>query len=61
MNQLKQDVESLRADPGWITSFRSAREEDNKKTLADANLNEVPVHPLQLCLDVLHSLGKKIM
>lgn len=59
VNQLKQDVESLRADPGWITSFRLRREEDNKKTLAEANLNEVPVHPLRLCLDVLHSLGEE--
>jgi acetolactate synthase-1/2/3 large subunit len=58
-SELKQDIDSLKADPNWIESVRARRKEDNEKTINEAKKAGKRIHPLYFCLDVLHSLGEK--
>ena len=45
-------------DASWCETIRNRRIEDNNKLAEADSDNEVPIHPLQACLDVMRSLGE---
>ncbi|MBF0530811.1 MAG: thiamine pyrophosphate-binding protein [Deltaproteobacteria bacterium] len=58
LEALNKRTSQVRVDPGWAEKIRSQRQEHNQKHLQTATSNEKPIHPLRICLDVLHSLNE---
>ena len=56
--ELLKKASSVKIDADWVEKIRSSRKESNKKHQDAATSNERPIHPLRLCLDVLHSLNE---
>lgn len=59
LSELAQKAKSLNIDSDWGERIRLRRKESNEEFSADATSNEIPIHPLRVCIEVLHSLGDK--
>lgn len=58
LSELQKQASSLKIDKNWAEKIRSRRRENNQKHQEAATSNERPIHPLRICLDVLHSLNE---
>ena len=58
LSSLKEAVAEVTVEEGWAEKIRARRKESNKMHAAAAASSEQPIHPLRLCLDVLHSLNE---
>jgi acetolactate synthase-1/2/3 large subunit len=59
LSTLQTNASSISVDKSWVEKIRSHRKENNQRHQQAATSNETPIHPLRLCLDVLHSLSEK--
>jgi acetolactate synthase-1/2/3 large subunit len=58
LSELNKQAADIQADQDWAEKIRTHRNENNKNHTEAMTSNERPVHPLRICLDTLHSLGK---
>jgi acetolactate synthase-1/2/3 large subunit len=59
LSTLQTHASSISIDKSWAEKIRSHRKDNNQRHQQAATSNETPIHPLRLCLDVLHSMGEK--
>jgi len=59
LSELKQKAKSLKVDADWVEKIRSEKSIKFEEFMPITTSNEVPIHPLRLCIDVLNSLKEK--
>lgn len=59
LEALKEKAVCSNLETDWCDRIRAIRIQENDKLTASASSNEIPIHPLQACVDVLECLTDK--
>lgn len=57
LNELKERTQSFKVDSAWAELIRQKRKESTNKWAHFTTSDEIPIHPLRLCIEVLRFLG----